>query len=45
MMTSEAFQLEFRRALVCLNGLQLPQVGILGKGLTVLLEHSELPDI
>lgn len=44
-MTGEAFQLEFRSAFICLNGVQLPQVGILGEGLSALVEHSELPGI
>lgn len=44
-MTGEAFRLEFRSAFICLNGVQLPQVGILGEGLSALVEHSELPGI
>lgn len=41
-MTGEAFQLEFGRAPIRLNGVQLPQVGILGKGLNATVEHCEL---
>lgn len=44
-MTGEAFQLEFRSVLICLNGVQLPLVGILGEGLHSLVEPPELPDI
>lgn len=44
-MTGEAFQLEFRSAFIFFNGVQLPQVGIWGEGLSTLVEHSELPGI
>lgn len=44
-MTGEAFQLEFRSAFICLNGVRLPRVGIGGEGLSALVEHSELPGI
>lgn len=42
-MTGEAFQLEFRGVLICLNGVQLPQAGIWCEDLSALVEHSELP--
>lgn len=44
-MRGEAFHPKFRSVLVCLNGVELRQVGILGEGLNALGEHSELPDI
>lgn len=43
-MRGEAFHLKFRSVLMCLNGVELPQAGILGEGLNALGEHSELPD-
>lgn len=44
-MTGEAFQLEFRSAPIPLNGVQLPQVGVLGEGLNATVGHSELPAV
>lgn len=44
-MTSEAFHPACKSVLVCLSGVELPQVRILGEGPSALVEHSELPDI
>lgn len=42
-MTGEVFLLGFRSALVCLDGVHLPQAGILGQGLNATVGHSEVP--